>query len=441
MQRKLKVKLITAVAAITIAAVGMQTAKAQTSGSSNMVFSPYTMYGIGDLMTQGSASTMAMGGVGVGMRSTYEINYLNPASLSAISPRSALFSFGARGTNSYSKTAFSKTAYNTFDFSDVGFAVPLARGVGLSFSLMPVSAVGYKSYAIDSTSSVVENVGRAAYTYSGEGGISQVSMGLGVVVVKGFSLGANLIYYFGNIDRYNSSEIYPMLGQETIYRSVTASEKTHISHILYSLGGQYSHRVGRTNSITLGVTYQPSTNLMADRSDDQSIQYQGIIDTISSGNYKSKMTIPSKLAVGLFYVNKRMTFGLDYSRQDWNNAFTIPSDQGITLRSQDEYKFGISYAPDRSSLTSAMKRWTYKIGVHYKTSYLMKDNTQLNDLGFSVGADIPLKRGSLSKVTVGLDYGTRGTIKLGQIKETYFKIYAGVTLFGDDYWFFKQKFN
>lgn len=435
-----KLRIIILVVALS-ALCGIQNATAQGTGSGNLVFSPYTMYGFGDLLPQGSASTMSMGGIGVALRSSYEINYLNPASLSAIPQNSALFSFGARGTNNYSKTTFTKTAYNSLDLSDVGFAVPLYRGIGLSFSLQPLSAVGYNSTAIDDNSDIVGNIGRVKYDYWGEGGINQVAMGLGVVVVKGFSLGANLIYYFGNIDRYYNATIIPMLGQETIYRNVKSSDRSHVSHIGYSLGAQYSVRVGRANALTLGVTYQPNTNLKAERTDEQMLVYEGMVDTVSYSKSKYAMSIPAKLAFGLSYSSKKLTIGVDYSQQNWKGSFELPSDQGITLRTQQDYRIGLSFVPDRVSVTSALKRWTYKLGAHYTTSYLMKDNTKLNDMGVSLGADIPLTRKSPSKISIGFEYGQRGTLKIGQVKEQYFKVYAGLTLFGEDYWFFKQKFN
>lgn len=413
----------------------------QGSGSGNLVFSPYTMYGIGDLYTQGTASSMAMGGVGIAIRSAYEINYQNPASLSAIPQKSALFSFGGRATNMYSKTEFASTAHNSIDLSDVGFAVPLYRGIGLSFSLQPVSVVGFNSTAMDDNSEVIENIGRAVYNYAGEGGISMVNMGLGVMVAKGFSLGANLSYYFGNIDRYYNAEIVPLLGQTTDYRNVKSSDRSHISHILASFGAQYSHRVGKMNAISIGVTYQPRTQMKADKTDFQGIEYMEVVDTVSYSRSKYPITIPSKFAVGLSYMNQKLVIGLDYAQQNWKNAFAISAAQNITLRTQQDYKFGIAFTPDRSSITSQFKRWTYKLGLHYSTSYLMKDNTKLEDMGISLGVDVPLKQTSFSKISIGVDFGKRGTLKVGQVQENYFKVFAGLTLFGDDYWFVRQKFD
>lgn len=439
MQRKTTFR-ITILAALLLVALGSPQTQAQSMGSSNMMFSPYTMYGIGDLISQGSASQMAMGGVGLATRNPFEINYLNPASLSVIPRNSALFSFGARGNNYYSKTAYASTAYNNFDVSDIGFAVPLARGVGLAFALQPVSAVGYNSKEIETTSESMEDVGPTVYQYNGEGGISQVSIGLGVTVVKGLSLGANLLYYFGNMDRYHTASIHPLLGQGTQYANIVSSDRQHISKVLYNLGLQYSIRVGKSSDITIGATYQPRSNISVDRKELIAAEKGRVVDTIKFSKYNSSLTVPTKIAAGVSYNTSKLSVSFDYSTQNWQDAFTTPQENNITLRSQDSYRIGAQYCPDRNSIKSPLKRWTYKAGVHYTTSYLMKDDVQLNEIGFSFGADIPLKRGSMSKISLGFDLGTRGTTRVGQVKENYFKIFAGITIFGDDMWFFKPKF-
>ena len=53
------------------------------SESAHNSYSPYSVYGIGDLYTQGSAYNKSMGGVGIAMRNNQYINYLNPAAVTA----------------------------------------------------------------------------------------------------------------------------------------------------------------------------------------------------------------------------------------------------------------------------------------------------------------------------------------------------------------------
>ena len=85
--------LVAAVAAVPVVA------SAQTSSIN--AFSPYTMYGIGELNTQGTLITRSMGGAGVAMRNAGAINLLNPASYSTAIQKSFLFDFGVEGQNYY----------------------------------------------------------------------------------------------------------------------------------------------------------------------------------------------------------------------------------------------------------------------------------------------------------------------------------------------------
>ena len=112
-----------------IVIVSQRPARAQMS--SLKAYSPYTMYGLGDLAVGGSAQYRPMGGIGVGVRDPYSFNYRNPAAMSAIPRQSAIFNFAGEGQNFYDKNDISTTSYNSFSMHDLGLAVPLGKGVGL----------------------------------------------------------------------------------------------------------------------------------------------------------------------------------------------------------------------------------------------------------------------------------------------------------------------
>ena len=170
---------------VVIAAVMIPYASAAQTSSIN-AFSPYTMYGIGEQNTPGTLPMRSMGGVGVAMRSSGVVNLLNPAAFSAAPQKSFLFNFGLEGQNYYNSQkvdGMSKsTAYNTFNFHDIAFQLPLAKKLGLGFSLTPYSSVGYRTkytHDYDPSDPVWGNVGRAQYVYQGEGDVTEVKVGLG----------------------------------------------------------------------------------------------------------------------------------------------------------------------------------------------------------------------------------------------------------------------
>lgn len=411
-------------------------------GASSSVFSPYTMYGLGDLNVGGNISSRLMGGIGVASRRGDLFNYQNPASMSAISQKSAIFNFGAEGYNTYSQTQYAKTSYNNFNIHDIGLAFPLARGIGLGFSLTPVSSVGYSSQFINDNPSVIENIGRAVYDYSGQGGVSQVSAHFGMQVVRGLSLGVTASYNFGVIDRYYNAELYSLL-TPAVYRSVKTFENLHVSQFNFTAGLQYTVRVGSEAVITLGLTYVPRINFDAEHSRmiASVSSNSSIVDTVSHESSKMPMALPEKYAAGLLFSNRYISVGVDYSRQDWTDAFKMPEGSSVRLRARDDVRFGVQYTPDRISVRSALARWTYKLGFRYANSYMIKDNYLLNEYAISFGADIPLKVRSSSMANVGFEFGQRGARVQGQVLEQYWRVFVGVSLFGDDGWFKKRKFN
>ena len=183
-------------------------AAAQNLTSSINTFSPYSMYGLGELATPGTTSMRSMGGVGVAMRSTNKVNVLNPAAYSQTPQKSFLFEFGVEAghfRNSQTKygtpQTTARTAYNSINFHEIAFQMPLAKGLGFGFSLTPYSNVGYNMHSDELSSGVAGNLGRAQYQYYGDGDVTEAKAGIGWSPFKNFSIGAAMQYYWGNITR------------------------------------------------------------------------------------------------------------------------------------------------------------------------------------------------------------------------------------------------
>ena len=64
----------------------------------------------------------------------------------------------------------------------------------MGISLMPYSSVGYKMSFLDQSDDVAGNVGAASYTYSGDGDVTEVKLGVGWEPFKNFSIGAAAKY-------------------------------------------------------------------------------------------------------------------------------------------------------------------------------------------------------------------------------------------------------
>lgn len=65
----------------------------------------------------------------------------------------------------------------------------------------------------------------------------------------------------------------------------------------------------------------------------------------------------------------------------------------------------------------------------------------ISDKAVTVGVGIPINMKRLSNINVGAEYGVRGNTRRGMIRENYFKFSIGLSLFGEDFWFVKPKYD
>ncbi len=418
-------------------AVASLAANAQVESSLGS-YSPYTMYGLGDLSVGGTVSSRAKGGVGIALRDSYEFNYLNPAALSAIPQRSALFSFAVSNSNYYQDMGDQTNAYNGSNLHDLSFAIPLAKGLGLGVSLTPLSSVGYSTTLINNNEDIISDIGRTVYSYFGDGGVTQFNTSIGGKVVGGLSLGATMHYEFGSINRTWDSQMYSLLSYET-YRKVRTKEQLQVDQLRFTFGGQYQIRVGSDDEIIIGATYTTKKHTSLDNIflsySDSGVLY----DTVAFSRGYVDVDVPEKYAAGISFSNPKLTVSFDYSYQDWSDAFEVVGDIG--LGAIDDYRFGVSYTPDRNSLRSFFARMTYNFGVRYATSYLLYKGEQPQTWSVSMGFDMPIKSRNFSSFNFGLEFATRAAETV-ILRENYLSVFLGLTLFGgDDMWFMQRKFN
>ena len=78
-------------------------------------YSPYSIFGIGDLSKDGSAFNKSMGGVGIATRNRRFINYTNPAAVTARDSLSFMADFGIEQNNKYFAQGDLRSAHNTFN--------------------------------------------------------------------------------------------------------------------------------------------------------------------------------------------------------------------------------------------------------------------------------------------------------------------------------------
>ena len=396
-------------------------------------------------MTQGTAQMRSMGGAGLGFRSASEMNYLNPASYGAIGRKSALFSISTEGQNYYLRNADTRSSFNSFNIRDIGLSLPLAENLGFGLVVSPYSEVGYRVNVLDPDPISHSDIGQVKYLYEGEGGVTQFKAGIGWKITDRILIGADLIYYHGNILRYYNQEITQKTGVGG-YSKVNGQKRERINSFFGMFGLQADLISTPETRLTLGLTYQMGGDV-----NSEITEYVLYYPSFSSGSAwqdylrfsqdTSDFSLPDIYSAGLNLSRRKWSIAGDYSYSHWGNENYTDITNDVTFRNTHTVKLGGKYTPNADDIRHFMNKVTYRAGVRYSNYYMNIKGTPINETSFTFGLGIPLGRTGTNRVEVGLEYGMRGGITNGLIKENFFKFSLGFTLFGDDEWFVRYKYN
>ena len=212
-----------------------------TNAQNIMTSSPYSMFGLGEIVTGLYGSNSAMGGVSTGMRDSWLINTENPAGLTGLDTLRLFAETSAfLKSESYQSKSGSSHAFtgNVSAFSLAGRIVPrwyMAAG------LTPYSSVGYYFQSTQPLEGSPDSYYTS--TFEGYGGLSKVYLTNAFMVSKNLSVGINVSYIFGNTKLTES-------------QSSTSVENRMYTHNFYTdFGIQYHRPISRDVSFTVGAVY------------------------------------------------------------------------------------------------------------------------------------------------------------------------------------------
>jgi len=418
-------------------------APAHGQDSALNTFSPYTLYGVGDLAPDGLVQTRSMGSIGVAYKSSIAVNSLNPASLGIIAQKAFLFDVALDGSNFYLRSTGSngvprRTSYNSFNLSNISLAIPFARGVGFSLNMSPYSTVGYRVESEETDPTILANVGQVLYTHIGQGGINQFKANLGVQLSKRLSLGASLVYYRGRIDRMYYITVTSVMSDDT-YNSVNAVDYSQISKPYGQFGVQWNAIATNDRILSLGATYQTGGRLGMNNT--RYIPSSNMSkDTVRNDIMQIPFKMPSTMRLGAFYGTQRWVLSADYIFQNWG-VNTWSESPIIKYVNTSGIRFGAELTPNRGDFRHALNRWSYRAGLRYDQYYMEVLGRRIADAAVSVGLGIPVNAAGTTSLNLGLEAGRQGRPDNGLIQSNYFKIFLGFSFFGVDFWFVQPKYD
>ncbi|MCH3993828.1 MAG: hypothetical protein LKG14_05140 [Prevotella sp.] len=405
--------------------------------------SPYSAYGLGEMSEQTTGFNRGMNGVALGFREHNQVNYLNPASYSAIDSLSFIFDMGLSGQLTRFKEAGKSLNAKNADLEYVVAGFRAFRHVGVSFGLVPFTNVGY-DYTLTGNTGEASNT-TYTNTYSGSGGIHQVYLGFGWEPFKGFAFGVNGSYLWGDYSR-GISNAYSDAYVNTLTRNYSADVKSY----KLDFGLQYSHQLTKKDALTVGLTYSPGHNIdgrpnvIVTSTNSQT----GVSDADTLGGKSLHLDIPDMYGAGLMWNhNNQWKIGLDYTLQKWGKLnFPMLNES----QSSTSYVMQSGVLKDRQKMTLGgeycyserdrrfFRRMRYRAGVSYATPYTTINGADgPKEYSASLGFGIPIINSINNRSFLNVSAQWVHRMATGLITENTFRINIGITF--NERWF--QKFK
>ncbi|MBQ8046377.1 MAG: hypothetical protein IJ196_00400 [Prevotella sp.] len=407
--------------------------------------SPYSQYGLGALCEPATGFNRGMNGLGIAFREHNQINITNPASYSVIDSLSFIFDVGMSGqlTNfeQNGKRLNAKTA--NIEYIVAGFRA--ARHLGVTFGILPYTTIGY-SYSNTEKIDRQNTGSEVAYTntYSGSGGLHQAYVGAGWEPLKGLSIGANVGYLWGSMNR-SIVNSYSNAAVNTLAKYYTASAKSYKA----DFGLQYKLRLTGKDYVSIGVTYGLGHRLDADPTCWViSTNTQTSVSDTTKYVVEKGLEIPTTYGAGIMYNHaEKWKVGFDYQQQQWAQIdFPVYSVENeipqYTLRSgyykdRQKFTFGGEYCQNEMG-RKFIDRIRYRAGVSYSTPYLyINGQDGPKELSISAGFGIPIMNKNNYRSILNISGQWVQQEAKGLIKENTFRINVGLTF--NERWFAKWK--
>ncbi len=416
--------------------------RAQTGASS--AYSPYSVFGVGDIVREGTAFNKTMGGVGIATRNNRYINYLNPAAISARDTLAFMLDFGVSNTNKYFAQGSMTSVNNQFNITNFILTFPIYRSFAMAVGVTPYSGVGYDFSYIETDKNIIAQTGNIDYQSYGEGSLTKVFLSGGATFWKRFSIGAELDYYFGNIDKV-SNKIFSFSN----FRSTYGGYDMKLWGIGGKFGLQYEHRFNNLSSVIIGATYKLHTCIKGTNEEYSNATLSSVQDTL----YRKDVGAPNvklgnEIGVGIsLKLDGRWMMEVDYLLSDWRQSgferargFAVNTENGRSFRSAMSHsvRAGLEYVPNRNDIRYYYRRMAYRGGIYYDTANFTFDGNIVTSYGLTLGLTFPVWRW-FNGFTIGIDVGNRGTIRNNMIRELYFQVNASINI--HDVWFQKPKYE
>jgi hypothetical protein len=385
-----------------------------------------------------------MGSIGAAYSSSYQLNFVNPASLSDL--RYATYAFGILNNGLRLQDNDTDQSSNSTSLSYFSVGIPIGKGIGLIAGMQPTSAVGY---SLINTIEDADGELLDLTQFTGTGAVNRLYGGFGARLFEGFAIGAEVDFLFGNV----SNNVLNL--RQNVALATRNVEDTNIRGGSVKVGMQYRKVIKDDLHVNAGAAFKLGNTLRATGQEDLyslSIGFGGAEsprDTIFTQRLDARFERPTETTLGVGVGRDNKWYAeIDYSFRAAYQAtgYLDNSSENYAYRSASAIKAGGFYVPKANSISSYWERVVYRAGVRYERTGLAVNGsttgntfTDINDFGISFGLGLPIGKTLPSNLNFAVEMGRKGTTDNGLLQENYLNLRLSLSL--NDIWFRKRRID
>jgi len=264
--------------------------------------SPYSFFGIGNNFLSKTVEENTMGGIGTALSIPGSLNFSNPAALSGL--RFTTYSLAVINSSNWVTDQNTTQKSSIFSLSYLGLGIPIGDRGGLTAGIRARTGVGYNMYATDATNAL------STYAYEGSGGASSLFVAGGYQIAKGFSLGLEAAFIFGEIEHVVTEQ------QDGISYDSREKSNSSLRGIETKLGLFYTSKIGKTKNLNLGLTIANNSEIDIT---ETSVFYK---EFFSGDSEEIKLTLDPVMYYGTVVNPLNTTVAVAYgNRSKWQTSF------------------------------------------------------------------------------------------------------------------------
>ena len=418
-----------------------------TNAQSTGCNSSYSRFGLGLLRDLSNSNNRAMGGVAQALRSGNRVNYLNPASNSAVDSLTFLFDVGMNLQRTRMVQDGSHLGVNntSFDFAMATFR--LRRHLGMTLGFTQYSDVGYtftKESIVGNDLTTGELITSPA-AYAGQGGLHLAFMGVGWEPFKGFSIGANIGLLWGTINHEIATTYLQNNTTTTNDGDLTTVYDASLLTWKADVGVQYQTLLNATNRLTLGATVGIGHKINREATYYSSYSAE-TVDDLTIQSVPKAYELPMTYSFGVAWEHaERLLIAADGHFEQWGSCTAPYFDKyaGVYATSTGHYmnrlrfNVGAEYVPGRYD-RPYQRRMNYRFGAFYSSPYQKVNGYDgPREFGLTAGLGLPITNtiNNRSYINVGLQWTHRSASAAELITENVMSINIGLTF--NERWFMK----